>query len=74
MDPHPDQITAHVAALAACASLNLSPDRLAAATRVLAVWLPAANELSRKMSAPAHQTLLPITAFAHVHATFEDMP
>jgi hypothetical protein len=32
---------------------------------LLAAWLPAANELSRKMSAVEHTTLLPATVFTH---------
>ena len=28
-------------------------------------WLPAAHELSRKMSAPEHRALMPATVFAH---------
>ena len=30
-----------------------------------AAWLPAAHELSRKMSAPEHRALMPATVFAH---------
>jgi hypothetical protein len=35
------------------------------ASELLAVWLPAADELSRKMSAIEHMALLPITVFSH---------
>jgi hypothetical protein len=56
-----------VAALARCAALDLSAERLAAAEAILSVWIPAANELSRKMSDPAHQAMLPLTVFTHAH-------
>lgn len=61
-----------VAALARCAALNLSAERLAAVEAILSVWIPAANELSRKMSEPAHQSLLPVTAFTHAHEQPEE--
>ena len=73
MDIDPDKPAAATALLAAHASLNLSPDRLAAVESILAAWRPAARELSLKMSAPAHQALLPVTVFAHAHGSFEDL-
>jgi hypothetical protein len=54
-----------VPALAQAADLPLSADRAAIVGALLAAWLPAANELSRKMSAIEHTTLLPITVFTH---------
>ena len=51
--------------LAAVAALPLTAEREAAAGALLAEWLPAANELSRKMSQAQHQELLPATVFAH---------
>ena len=74
IDPDtPDNTAAATVLLAAHASLDLSPDRLAAVESVLAAWLPAARELSIKMSASAHQDLLPVTVFAHAHGSFEDL-
>jgi hypothetical protein len=61
-----------VAALARCAALNLGADRLAAVEPILSAWIAAANELSRKMSAPAHQALMPVTVFVHAHEQPED--
>ena len=52
-------------ALAATAELPLGADRAAIAGELLAAWLPAANELSRKMSALEHTALLPATVFTH---------
>ncbi|CAN5847240.1 hypothetical protein BH11PSE8_BH11PSE8_37900 [soil metagenome] len=51
--------------LAGLADLPLAPGRAEIAGGLLAEWLPAANELSRKMSAFEHMNLLPITVFAH---------
>jgi hypothetical protein len=51
--------------LAAVADLPLEPGRAAISGELFAAWLPAANELSRKMSAPEHIDLLPITVFSH---------
>ncbi len=51
--------------LAAVAALPLTAEREAATGTLLAEWLPAANELSRKMSQAQHQELLPATVFAH---------
>lgn len=61
-----------VGRLADHAALPLSPARVAAVLAVLSAWLPAANELSRKMSEPAYQALLPVTTFTHVHEALED--
>ena len=55
-----------VRTLAEMAGLPLAAGRAEAAARVFDAWLPAANELSVKMSAAEHQTLLPATVFAHV--------
>lgn len=62
----------NVAALARCAALDLGVERLAAVEAILSTWIPAANELSRKMSEPAHQALLPVTVFTHVHEQPEE--
>jgi hypothetical protein len=51
--------------LARAADLPLGPKRPALIALQLAVWLEAANELSRKLSAPEHSTLTPITVFRH---------
>lgn len=61
-----------VAALARCAALDLSPQRRAAVEAILSGWIPAANELSRKMSDPAHQSLMPVIGFTHAHELPED--
>jgi len=61
--PTPDAFD--IPALAQAADLPLTPERQAAATAILAAWLPAANALSRKMSAPEHQALMPVTTFSH---------
>jgi hypothetical protein len=51
--------------LANSADLPLAAGRAAIAGALLAEWLPAANELSRKMSAVEHTALLPVTVFTH---------
>ena len=51
--------------LAELADLPLGPGCEAAVGALLDAWLPAANELSRKMSAAPYQTLLPATVFMH---------
>lgn len=51
--------------LAQVAALPLAPGRDAIVGELLAAWLPAANELSRKMSAAEHTELLPATGFVH---------
>ena len=68
MEDHPLGTDAAMAALAAHAGLDLSPERAAAAAAILAAWMPAAHELNRKMSAPAHRSLMPATVFAQVAA------
>jgi hypothetical protein len=55
----------NVRALAAAADLPLGAERAALVGPQLAVWLDAANELSRKMSAAEHWTVTPATAFTH---------
>ena len=52
-------------ALATFAELPLPPGRQTAAASILAAWVPSANELSRKMSAPTYQHLVPATVFTH---------
>jgi hypothetical protein len=54
-----------VRALAATADLPLDAERAAAVAEGLSAWIPTANELSQKMSAPEHRELIPITVFAH---------
>ena len=51
--------------LAQTTGLPLAVGSAARAGELLAAWLPAANELSRKMSAIEHTALLPITVFTH---------
>ena len=51
--------------LAQTAGLPLAVGSAALAGELLAAWLPAANELSRKMGAVEHAALLPITVFTH---------
>jgi hypothetical protein len=65
MENNPLADDAGMAALATHAALPLSPERAAAAAAILAAWLPAAHELSRKMSAPEHRALMPATVFTH---------
>ena len=65
MDHDPLADGAAIAPLATHAALPLSPERAAAAAAILAAWLPAAHELSRKMNAPEHRALMPATVFAH---------
>ena len=52
-------------ALAQLADLPLAPGRDEIAGALLTEWLAPANELSRKMSAAQHTTLLPATVFVH---------
>jgi hypothetical protein len=52
--------------LSGIADLPVAPGREAAIADQLTDWLTAANELSRKMSAPEHWTVLPATVFRHV--------
>ena len=51
--------------LAQTAGLPLALGSATRAGELLAAWLPAANDLSRKMSAIEHTDLLPITMFTH---------
>jgi hypothetical protein len=51
--------------LAEAADLPLDSARLALVAPQLVVWLAAANELSRKLSAEEHRGLLPVTLFRH---------
>jgi hypothetical protein len=51
--------------LASAAELPLPPERAEDLAERLTVWLVAANELNRKMSAPEHRALGPITNFTH---------
>ena len=57
--------------LAQIADLPLAAGSAASAGGLLAAWLPAANDLSRKMSAIEHVALLPITVFTHAVADAE---
>lgn len=57
-----------VRSLAATAGLPLGEDRVGPVAELLAAWLPAANELSHKMSAPEHIETTPITVLVHPHA------
>jgi hypothetical protein len=52
-------------ALAAAADLPLAADREALVGEQLGAWLAAANELSRKMSAPEHWMVTPVCVFVH---------
>ncbi|MEO8448470.1 MAG: hypothetical protein ABI647_01695 [Gemmatimonadota bacterium] len=54
-----------VRVLAEVAGLPLSDERAMLLAPQLEVWVTLANELSRKMSASHHSTLVPITIFAH---------
>ena len=65
---------ARVRALARYAALPLAPEREVIVAAILDAWLPAADELSRKMSAGAHQALLPITVLTHATDSGEDLP
>lgn len=56
---------AAVRALADAADLRLDDERLGVLAPHLSGWLTAANELSRLMSRPEHQAVLPATVFTH---------
>jgi hypothetical protein len=64
-----DSGAARTRALARYAALPLAPEREAAVAAILDAWLPAADELSRKMSGADHQALLPITVLTHPAGT-----
>jgi hypothetical protein len=51
--------------LARMADLERDEDRPALIAPQLAVWIEAANELSRVLAEPEHQTVLPITTLRH---------
>lgn len=51
--------------LARCAELPLPAGREAGVAAILDAWLPDANALSEKMSAPVHRDLVPATVFIH---------
>lgn len=54
-----------VRALSSTAGLPLATDRVPAAAELLSAWVPAANELSRKMSSAEYLALMPIAVFTH---------
>jgi hypothetical protein len=54
-----------VRSLAATAGLPLDEDRVGLVADLLGAWLPAANELSHKMSAPEYLETPPITVLVH---------
>ena len=47
------------------ADLKLRAERRKAVAGILSVWVPAANELSRKMAEPQHRALTPNLRFTH---------
>ena len=47
------------------ADLPLKAERRAAVAGILSVWVPAANELSRKMAESQHRALTPNLRFTH---------
>ena len=53
------------------ADLPLKAERRAAVAGILSVWVPAANELSRKMAEPQHRALTPNVRFTHPGAEEE---
>lgn len=60
-----------VRVLAEAAGLPIPEDRLQLVAAQLGEWLTAANELNRKMSAPEHQTVTPVTVFLAPATTTE---
>ena len=60
-----------VRVLAKAADLPIPDDRLQLVATQLSEWLAAANDLNRKMSAPEHLTVTPITVFVAPAATTE---
>ena len=65
MPPRKEVTPAMTRALAEYAELPLGADREAVVTPILDAWVKDANELSRKMSAEQHMTLVPATVFIH---------
>lgn len=64
-----DPVTAeHVKTLASFAELPLDDSRREAVAGILREWLPAANQLSQKMSSQDHIELMPITVVTQPHA------
>lgn len=61
--------SATVRAIAEAADLPLPSEREEMVAAQLGVWLSAANELSRKMSAPELASVLPATVFTHPDAS-----
>jgi hypothetical protein len=47
------------------ADLKLKAERRKAVAGILSAWVPAANELSRKMAEPQHRAIVPNTSFTH---------
>jgi hypothetical protein len=47
------------------ADLDVGDERLALIAPQLSAWVEAANELSRKLAAPEHRVVQPITVFRH---------
>ena len=74
MSERVDGTEATVRRLAELAELPLAPGREAAVAATLNAWLPAANELSRKMSEARHLGVTPITVFAHPPAGGGESP
>jgi hypothetical protein len=54
-----------VRALCSAADLPLGEERLSLLAPRLTAWVEAANELSRILAAPEHQSVIPITVFRH---------
>ena len=65
MPPRKEVTPAMTRALAEYAELPLAADRESIVTPILEAWVKDANELSRKMSAERHTTLVPATVFMH---------
>jgi hypothetical protein len=59
--------------LADVAALPLAQARVTAVTAILGAWLPEANALSEKMSAPKYMGLVPVTVFTHPRALEEEV-
>lgn len=72
MTTPPTEVNARVVrTLAEQAGLALPVERAEALAPQLAEWLSAANELSRKMSAPEHAGLMPATVFTQPAAVVQ---